>query len=81
MRAQSRSNFSGQFASTTGCYQSSTYFVEHPQIESLQTSFAKAGYATYGGGKLFIISAGNIDTRNWTEFFLRNPTNATPVGQ
>ncbi len=22
--------FSGQFASTTGCYQSSTYFVEHP---------------------------------------------------
>lgn len=65
--------FSGQFASTTGCYQSSTYFVEHPQIESLQTSFAKAGYTTYGGGKLFHHSAGNIDTRNWTEFFLRNP--------
>ena len=65
--------FSGQFASTTGCYQSSTYFVEHPQIESLQTSFAKAGYATYGGGKLFHHPAGNIDTRNWTEFFLRNP--------
>ena len=54
--------FSGQFASTTGCYQSSTYFVEHPQIESLQTSFTKAGYATFGGGKLFHHSAGNIDT-------------------
>ena len=65
--------FSGQFASTTGCYQSSTYFVEHPQIESLQTSFTKAGYATFGGGKLFHHSAGNIDTRNWTEFSLRNP--------
>ena len=66
--------FSGQFASTTGCYQSSTYFVEHPEIESLQTSFAKAGYATYGGGKLFHHPAGNIDTRDWTEFFLRNPS-------
>ena len=30
--------FSGQFASTTGCYQSATYFVDHPEIESLQTS-------------------------------------------
>ena len=57
--------FSGQFASTTGCYQSSTYFVEHPEIESLQTSFAKAGYATYGGGKL-VMPNGNhmfIDAR------------------
>lgn len=65
--------FSGQFASTTGCYRSATYFVDHPQIESLQTSFAKAGYATYGGGKLYHHLAGAIDTRGWTEFFLRNP--------
>lgn len=64
--------FSGQFASTTGCYQSAHYFVHHPEIESLQTSFAKAGYQTYGGGKLFHHPAGNIDTRNWTHFFLRN---------
>jgi len=35
--------FSGQFASTTGCYQSANYFVDHPEIESLQTSFTKAG--------------------------------------
>ena len=65
--------FSGQFASTTGCYQSGTYFVDHPEIESLQTSFAKAGYSTFGAGKLFHHPAGAIDIRNWTHFFLRNP--------
>ena len=65
--------FSGQFASTTGCYQSANYFVDHPEIESLQTSFAKAGYSTFGAGKLFHHPAGAIDTRDWTHFFLRNP--------
>jgi arylsulfatase A-like enzyme len=65
--------FSGQFASTTGCYQSATYFVDHPEIESLQTSFAKAGYSTYGAGKLFHHPAGAIDVRDWSHFFLRNP--------
>ena len=40
--------FSGQYASTTGCYRTATYFVDHPEIESLQTSFSKAGYETYG---------------------------------
>ena len=64
--------FSGQFASTTGCYQSATYFVDHPEIESLQTSFAKAGYSTFGAGKLFHHPAGAIDIRDWTHFFLRN---------
>ena len=65
--------FSGQFASTTGCYQSANYFVDHPEIESLQTSFTKAGYSTYGAGKLFHHPAGAIDVRDWTHFFLRNP--------
>ncbi len=65
--------FSGQFASTTGCYQSGTYFVDHPEIESLQTSFDKAGYSTFGACKLFHHPAGAIDIRNWTHFFLRNP--------
>ena len=65
--------FSGQFASTTGCYRTATYFVHHPEIESLQTSFSKAGYATYGAGKLFHHPAGMIDQRGWNEFFLRNP--------
>ena len=65
--------FSGQFASTTGCYQSANYFTDHPEIESLQTSFAKAGYSTFGAGKLFHHPAGAIDTRDWTHFFLRNP--------
>ncbi len=64
--------FSGQYASTTGCYRSAHYFTSHPEIESLQTSFAKAGYTTLGAGKLFHHPAGAIDHRNWTEFFLRN---------
>ena len=64
--------FSGQYASTTGCYTTPNYFVHHPEIESLQTSFAKAGYTTLGAGKLFHHPAGAIDQRDWTSFFLRN---------
>ncbi len=65
--------FSGQFASTTGCYSTATYFVDHPEIEPLQLSFSKSGYDTFGAGKLFHHPAGMIDQRGWTEFFLRNP--------
>ncbi|OUT56170.1 MAG: iduronate sulfatase [Rhodopirellula sp. TMED11] len=64
--------FSGQYASTTGCYTTPNYFVHHPKIESLQTSFSKAGYTTLGAGKLFHHPAGAIDQRDWTTFFLRN---------
>lgn len=64
--------FSGQFASTTGCYRTPYYFVSHPEIDALQMSFAKAGYSTFGAGKLFHHPAGAIDQRGWTEFFLRN---------
>ena len=64
--------FSGQYASTTGCYRTATYFVDHPEIESLQTSFSKAGYQTLGAGKLFHHPAGAIDVRGWSHFFLRN---------
>ncbi|WP_145384468.1 sulfatase [Stieleria neptunia] len=64
--------FSGQHASTTGCYNTPNYFVHHPEIESLQMSFAKAGYTTLGAGKLFHHPAGAIDKRGWTKFFLRN---------
>jgi arylsulfatase A-like enzyme len=64
--------FSGQFASTTGCYQTAHYFVNRPEIESLQSSFARAGYTTLGAGKLFHHPTGAIDQRDWTEFFLRN---------
>ncbi|MEM0898303.1 MAG: sulfatase-like hydrolase/transferase, partial [Verrucomicrobiota bacterium] len=63
--------FSGQFASTTGCYQSANYFTNRPEIESLQTSFSKAGYTTLGTGKLYHHPVGAIDPRGWTEFFLR----------
>lgn len=63
--------FSGQFASTTGCYTSATYFESSPKIEALQMSFDKAGYTTLGAGKLFHHPAGAIDQRGWSEFFLR----------
>lgn len=65
--------FSGQYASTTGCYRTPYYFVHHPEIEALQMTFAKDGYATLGAGKLFHHPEGAIDQRGWTEFFLRNP--------
>ena len=64
--------FTGRFASTTGCYRTEIYFHNHPELRPLQVSFAKAGYATYGVGKLFHHSAGYIDHRGWSEFFLRN---------
>lgn len=64
--------FSGQYASTTGCYQTPNYFVSHPEIEALQMSFAKGGYTTLGAGKLFHHPEGAIDQRGWSEFFLRN---------
>ena len=64
--------FTGQFASTTGCYRTANYFVDHPDIEPLQVSFSKAGYQTFGAGKLFHHPAGAIDVRGWNEFFLRS---------
>jgi len=64
--------FTGQFASTTGCYRTANYFVDHPEIEPLQVSFSKAGYQTFGAGKLFHHPAGAIDVRGWSEFYLRN---------
>lgn len=64
--------FSGQYASTTGCYMTPNYFVGHPEIEALQMSFDKAGYTTLGAGKLFHHPEGAIDQRGWTHFFLRN---------
>jgi len=64
--------FSGQYASTTGCYTSANYFVNRPAIESLQMKFAEAGYTTLGAGKLFHHPVGAIDQRGWTEFFLRS---------
>ncbi|MEM7012026.1 MAG: sulfatase, partial [Verrucomicrobiota bacterium] len=64
--------FSGQFASTTGCYRTAHYFVNRPEIEPLQASFAKGGYKTFGAGKLFHHPIGAVDQRSWTEFFLRN---------
>ena len=69
--------FSGQYASTTGCYMSPNYFVGHPDIEALQMSFANSGYTTLGAGKLFHHPEGAIDQRGWTKFFLRNETQRT----
>ena len=63
--------FSGQFASTTGCYRSTDYFTDHPEIEGLPQSFSKAGYTTLGVGKLYHHMPGSIDVRGWDEFHLR----------
>ncbi|NQU26176.1 MAG: sulfatase [Candidatus Nealsonbacteria bacterium] len=63
--------FTGQFASTTGCYRNQIYFVNHPKLQPLHCSMHGAGYATFGAGKLFHHPAGQIDMRGWTEFFVR----------
>lgn len=66
--------FTGQFASTTGYYMNATYFHGRPDLQPLQVSFSKAGYKTFGAGKLFHHPAGHIDKRGWSEFFVRNQT-------
>lgn len=69
--------FSGQYASTTGCYTSPNYFVGHPEIDALQMCFSKKGYTTLGAGKLFHHPEGAIDQRGWTEYFLRKDIQRT----
>jgi arylsulfatase A-like enzyme len=64
--------FTGQFASTTGCYRNQIYFVNHPKLQPLHLSMHQAGYTTFGAGKLFHHPAGQIDMRGWTEFFVRS---------
>jgi arylsulfatase A-like enzyme len=64
--------FTGRHATTTGCYQTSIYFYDHPEIRPLQVSFHEGGYKTMGAGKLFHHPAGAVDLRGWDEFFVRN---------
>ena len=64
--------FTGQHASTTGCYQTQVYFHGLPELRPLQVSFKAGGYKTLGGGKLFHHPAGYVDQRGWDEFFLRS---------
>ncbi len=64
--------FTGQFASTTGCYRNQVYFVNHPQLQPLHHGMHRAGYATFGAGKLFHHPAGQIDMRGWSKFFVRS---------
>ena len=64
--------FSGRYATTTGCYRTQVYFHEHPEMTAMQMNFQKAGYKTFGGGKLFHHREGFVDLRGWDEFFVRN---------
>ncbi|MCZ6672903.1 MAG: sulfatase [Verrucomicrobia bacterium] len=64
--------FTGRHATTTGCYQTSIYFYDHPDIRPLQVSFNEGGYKTMGAGKLFHHPAGAVDLRGWDEFYVRN---------
>ena len=63
--------FTGQYASTTGIYKYQVYHALYPELVPLQSSFKAAGYETFGAGKLYHHMVGYIDTRDWTEFFLR----------
>jgi arylsulfatase A-like enzyme len=63
--------FTGQYASTTGCYTTEVFFYDHPNLRPLQVSFKDGGYATCGAGKLFHHPAGYLDLRGWDEYFVR----------
>ena len=69
--------FTGRHASSTGCYTTQVYHRDHPEIRPLQAVLHNAGYATYGGGKLFHHPAGYVDLRGWDEFFVRDPSQKT----
>ena len=56
--------FTGQYASTTGCYRTANYFANRPDIEPLQVSFSKAGYRTFGA-EAFHHPVGAVDKRGW----------------
>ena len=62
----------GRHASTTGCYRDQVYHFSHPDIQPLQVTFQKSGYATFGGGKIFHHRPGYVDLRGWDEFFVRS---------
>ncbi len=64
--------FTGQHASTTGCYKNEVYFHDHPELRPLQQSFKAGGYRTFGAGKLFHHPGGYLDRRGWDEFFVRS---------
>jgi arylsulfatase A-like enzyme len=62
----------GLFASRTGCYQEDVFIYDHPDIVTLQMTFQKGGYSTYGAGKIYHHMQGFIDLRGWDEYFTRN---------
>ncbi|MEE2935147.1 MAG: sulfatase [Planctomycetota bacterium] len=66
--------FTGQYASTTGCYGTEVYHYDHPELVPLQLAFQRSGYGTFGAGKLFHHREGYLDHRGWDNFFVRNET-------
>lgn len=64
--------FTGQFATSSGCYRNQYYPHFRPELKPLQLAFSEGGYLTFGAGKLFHHPAGFVDLRGWTEFFVRS---------
>ena len=64
--------WTGLHASTTGCYANQIYFYDKPEVQPLQLAFNKAGYGTFGGGKLYHHMPGYLDRRGWTEYSLHD---------
>jgi arylsulfatase A-like enzyme len=64
--------FTGQYPSTTGFYRNQVYHYSRPDLQPLQMAFQKAGFRTYGAGKIFHHRPGYVDLRGWNEFFVRS---------
>ncbi len=64
--------WTGLQSTTTGCYRDEIYFYDFPDIVPLHEAFQRAGYKTYGAGKLFHHKEGHIDMEGWDEYYARN---------
>lgn len=63
--------FTGRLPSTTGVYEESPTPFHCPQYRPLQVALQEAGYETYGTGKLYHHTAGFLDLRGWTDYFMQ----------
>lgn len=67
----------GKHPASTGFYANNVFFYSRPDLESLPAYFKRAGYETYGAGKVFHHMPGYIDLKAYTEYFHWSPAEKT----
>lgn len=69
--------FTGKHPVNTGFYENNVHFFSRPDLESLPAYFKRAGYDTYGAGKVYHHMPGYIDMAAYTEYYHWNPNEKT----